>query len=934
MARLKGSGIEYVNSTPAHTPTLATHSEIAYDVNTGKFWRYNRTTTAWDTVTLDDAVGTDPNTRTSTFTATVNTSHKLNSAGGTFAVNLPDITFDGNTIRLMDVTGSLAANNVTVNAHGSDNIEGVASMVLSQNYGVYIFIADLALNRWILTSEASAVTLVTLDTAYNNFGAAPAKVVVDGTQGQITGIEFQVTDTTNKSALKLTQSDVTNNPVTFDIVNNGTGDAIKILQVTEGKAINILANTIAQPIVDISASRITTGQVFRCINADALTDGSIFNFTSSSNDTSTRALASISNLHALATGAVTLNIGQNSTSEAIAIVKGASGLHVSFADGTDTFGLYNHAGNPVSAITANIGSVCVDTANGFLYVKRSDASDTEWEEIARNVFVVEDQIDFVTNEPAAPTFGQRYINLVSGVTSVTTQIVSANRVYTWTGSDWSGIVPAEGYISYDKAEDTLYWFDGTAWVTFDLHTIQTLTDAASITWDLDLGRCAEVSVAGNRTFVCPTGITDGQLYSLIVYASGGTRTISFDTCYTQNDGYPHPDMTIPSGQSTSFVFIGKKGKLVSTAHNISGLPDITAVTHAEDYIEIFDNSEDQNKRVTVDALLSGATTFTLADVASVQDTSATTQSILVGDTINIQNGLHITGKNIRLGGDLDIDTIIDTGLVGTDSFDFQVQKTVGSETISLINTDNIHGSGLNFVGLARQNGGTSQSLCGIVNPGTLDWIYLTHQVVATSVASYLRIDPSGAELASDDTNGANTYSSTVSTTPTTLSLSYSDVTNGLSSFITLNSTVASVIVSESAGVNKLKLEANTTTREIVMEVAEDVDYASDTITSAITHIHTWDISASTNTMAYSELHYYNFAPVYDTILIDVATVSGGTASSLFQVRCDGTLSAPLLLAFDDDAAAGVGGLSAGDIYQTTGGGAAPLNAAGILVLKQ
>ncbi len=39
-------------------------------------------------------------------------------------------------------------------------------------------------------------------------------------------------------------------------------------------------------------------------------------------------------------------------------------------------------------------------------------------------------------------------------------------------------------------------------------------------------------------------------------------------------------------------------------------------------------------------------------------------------------------------------------------------------------------------------------------------------------------------------------------------------------------------------------------------------------------------------------------------------------------------------AFNDDAAAGLGGLVAGDIYQTTGLGAAPLNAAGIVMIKQ
>ncbi len=41
-----------------------------------------------------------------------------------------------------------------------------------------------------------------------------------------------------------------------------------------------------------------------------------------------------------------------------------------------------------------------------------------------------------------------------------------------------------------------------------------------------------------------------------------------------------------------------------------------------------------------------------------------------------------------------------------------------------------------------------------------------------------------------------------------------------------------------------------------------------------------------------------------------------------------------LTAYNDDAAAGVGGLVAGQLYQTTGAGAAPLNAAGIVMIVQ
>lgn len=41
-----------------------------------------------------------------------------------------------------------------------------------------------------------------------------------------------------------------------------------------------------------------------------------------------------------------------------------------------------------------------------------------------------------------------------------------------------------------------------------------------------------------------------------------------------------------------------------------------------------------------------------------------------------------------------------------------------------------------------------------------------------------------------------------------------------------------------------------------------------------------------------------------------------------------------LQAFDDDAAAGVGEIASGALYKTTGNGAAPLNVAGIVMVKQ
>jgi hypothetical protein len=66
--------------------------------------------------------------------------------------------------------------------------------------------------------------------------------------------------------------------------------------------------------------------------------------------------------------------------------------------------------------------------------------------------------------------------------------------------------------------------------------------------------------------------------------------------------------------------------------------------------------------------------------------------------------------------------------------------------------------------------------------------------------------------------------------------------------------------------------------------------------------------------------------------------NGTTSASLVAIDDAGTGDAGILLtgipAFDDDAAAGVAGLLAGAMFQTTGLGAAPLDAAGILMIKQ
>ncbi|MEK7168897.1 MAG: MerR family transcriptional regulator, partial [Patescibacteria group bacterium] len=69
----------------------------------------------------------------------------------------------------------------------------------------------------------------------------------------------------------------------------------------------------------------------------------------------------------------------------INLTKTAAGKWINFSDGTDVWGLYNRAGTPEGFITANTGTLAMDTANGTLYVKTDDGDATDWTNLATGV---------------------------------------------------------------------------------------------------------------------------------------------------------------------------------------------------------------------------------------------------------------------------------------------------------------------------------------------------------------------------------------------------------------------------------------------------------------------------------------------------------------------------------------------------------------------
>ncbi len=65
-------------------------------------------------------------------------------------INLPSMT-RGFVATVKDATGSAGANNITVNPHGAEKIDGAATFVLTSNYQAITFLGTgIAGNEWLL----------------------------------------------------------------------------------------------------------------------------------------------------------------------------------------------------------------------------------------------------------------------------------------------------------------------------------------------------------------------------------------------------------------------------------------------------------------------------------------------------------------------------------------------------------------------------------------------------------------------------------------------------------------------------------------------------------------------------------------------------------------------------------------------------------------
>lgn len=143
-------------------------------------------------------------------------------------------------------------------------------------------------------------------------------------------------------------------------------------------------------------------------------------------------------------------------------------------------------------------------AVGYSANAGSDGYPLRWLFVKNGAF----QLAAPTTAPATPAAGQ-----IAWADGVNWNPTGGAGVYAYNGSGWERLSPDSSLTNIP-------------------HTAQTLVDAASISWNLNSGGAATVTLAGNRTLANPTNMKNGGSYYLVVKQDGtGNRTLSYGTAY-------------------------------------------------------------------------------------------------------------------------------------------------------------------------------------------------------------------------------------------------------------------------------------------------------------------------------------------------------------------------------------------------------------------
>lgn len=112
-----------------------------------------------------------------------------------------------------------------------------------------------------------------------------------------------------------------------------------------------------------------------------------------------------------------------------------------------------------------------------------------------------------------------------------------------------------GYTPVNKAGDTLTGTIGS--------TVNVLTDAASIAWNMATSHIAKVTLGGNRTVAAPTNQKDGNFILHVIQDGTGSRTLSWNSAFKWPLGVA-PTLSTTPGARDVFSFTIADGLIIGS----------------------------------------------------------------------------------------------------------------------------------------------------------------------------------------------------------------------------------------------------------------------------------------------------------------------------------------------------------------------------------
>ena len=166
---------------------------------------------------------------------------------------------------------------------------------------------------------------------------------------------------------------------------------------------------------------------------------------------------------------------------------------------------------------------------------------------------------------------------VSGSTITFDTTVSASDTCDWILHYGTGLItiPADGTVTTVKINDgaitdakisssTAFDFPVSAYFGEE-----TLTDGATIDWNLQTNQVAKVTLGGNRTLNAPTNQQAGAFYSLTIIQDGtGSRTLTFNSAY-KFTGASAPTLTTTASAKDIVIFKSDGTNLLEVGRSLN-----------------------------------------------------------------------------------------------------------------------------------------------------------------------------------------------------------------------------------------------------------------------------------------------------------------------------------------------------------------------------